>query len=150
MLQDFLVPYKRLAAAVQECLTIDYMQSDSVMRAVAWADEADEANASTSLSRVYRAVDEACDTAVEVMLEVQQSVIQAGVSLEKCVEAETVQPQKEGKTNGKQVRLKVLAAVFSELGKLCRGESESIRSAYRALMLVFRFPTPHRLKHALF
>src|SRR5271167_805014 len=77
---EFLTPYKQYEGAVRVAYVDKYLEPDETYRDVAWCEEdGDREDAEASLSRAYRAVDEACASAELLLQQVQQECVDNGV-----------------------------------------------------------------------
>jgi hypothetical protein len=142
----FLIPYKRLAAAVNDRYVYRYVSEELTLRESAWVDD-DALAPETSLSRSSRGVSEACESS-DLMLLHEREIAQ-----EPALESEAVDNRFTSlpvRAPRKAHQLQVLREIMLRLRRRCGDSFEDIQGAYRELALVFRFPTPQSLKHALF
>jgi hypothetical protein len=148
LLEEFVLPHKLVSSDVQERYVEQHLECDGTLRASAWSEDETSMNPSTSLSRMTRAVKEACDAAPQLLLMTQQLVVATGVSLAGIIDDECFEEESNLTTNKKGLGFLRLMRV--RLAKQFSGDTNRIRRAYRELMLVYRFSTPQSLNHALF
>jgi hypothetical protein len=145
LLDEFVLPRKLVSAAVQDHYVEKHLALGGSLRASAWSEDETAMNPSTSLSRMSRAVKEACEAAPQIWLLLQQLIAAMGYTFAQILDDES--GEKRGKTG---MRLGLLYAIRERLAKQFSSDAKRIRNAYRALILVYRFPTPQSLNHALF
>lgn len=142
-LLEFLVPYKRLAARVNDVYVQNYIENELTLRETAWADN-DELAPEATISRAQRAVAEAIKGSNRMLLELRQSGL--SFSMPQVPVSCSAAPALKKRPHG----FWVLCEIFAVLRQRFRMHTETICNAYRRLALVFRFPNPQSLKHALF
>jgi hypothetical protein len=85
-LEDFAIPHRRLTAEVHEQYSGRYVRSDDTLREVAWDEDSEHLNASTSLSRVFRAVTEAAAMAIHILFKIVQMQVESGMLCEELAD----------------------------------------------------------------
>lgn len=156
-LYDFLLPYKRYEESVHSEYVKRYMTTDESYREVAWGDmDGDNVDAAASLSRVFRAVAEACTSAEMFLQHVQQELVQLRIAVPE-LDAEWVKPVQTGKKLEQLFFLFyaiVLAMTFCggythRWSLLRRHISVRRSSGYSLRYLDFRLSAPQTLQHPL-
>src|SRR5262249_12518740 len=159
LLHEFLAPHKRYVADVQATYVTSYMGSSASYRETAWAEhDGERQDAEASLSRAYRAVNEACELAVELVFEAQRRLVNSDIAVsEKLPEPVQYPNSLRSESHQKHRQLNQLSYLFRLLSHFAtrkvEAESEKpaeICAAYRRLALEFRLSTPQSLKQALF
>lgn len=156
-LYEFLIPYKRYEGSIQALYVHQLFQSNSTYRNAAWCDEDGERNdAEASLSRAYRAVSDACDSAENLLQQIQQVCIEEGVVIPE-IERKVTTQQKRARTLTKKRLLGFLVLVLQLLGRLGLKVKPSwvsvkkyMSRGYALPELGFRLSAPQTLKQALF
>jgi len=159
ILHDFLAPQKRYVADVQATYVTSYIRGETSYREVAWAeDDREREDAEASLSRSYRAVDEACRRALELLFRAQRGLVSSVTDL-LCEPTETGEERwgRRAKSQQKRDQLNLLSYLFRLLSHVLEKKAEpeidwsaGIFAKYRGLTLGFRLSTPQSLKQALF
>ncbi len=152
LLPRFLETGKRFERAVRENYVAEFESGEKTYREVAWSEEdADREDAAASVSRTFRAVQEAVEVATELTLEAQGQLIESQTELQKDLgTTDTTQAEARAKSACKRDLLKTLRYLFVLLNQIFCNGSSPICHAYRALNLGFRLPTPHSMQQAPF
>jgi hypothetical protein len=151
---DFLAPHKRYEGAVRLEYVSQYLETEKTYRDVAWGDaDGDNVDAEASVSRAFRAMEEACDSAEIFLQQVQQELVESG---EKVPELD-VEPIKATRAEKKQRQLVVLTLAMQLAKRFCGCCVHSwlllrrhISAGYPLRQLGFRLSAPRTLKQRLF
>ncbi len=151
---DFLMPYKRYEGAVRLEYVSQYLETGKTYRDVAWGDaDGDNNDAEASVSRAYRAVEEACDSAEIFIQQLQQELIENGVKVPEL----DVEPIKATRTEKKQKQMYFLKLAMLLAKEFCGCCAHSwlllwryISEGYSLHQLGFQLSAPRTLKQPLF
>lgn len=156
-LYEFLIPYKQYEGSLQALYVDEFLNSNSTYREAAWCDEDGERNdAEASLSRAYRAVSDACESAELLLLQVQQICVESNVIIPE-IENEVIPQQNRARTPNKARLLSLLMLLLQLIRRLdlrikpawlCLKKYMS--RGYTLLRLGFQLSGPQSLKQALF
>lgn len=151
---DFLVPHKQYEGAVQVEYVSQYLETDRTYREVAWSDvDGDNDDAEASVSRAFRAVEEACESAEAFLQQVQQELVENQTTVPE-LDAEVC---KATKKRDKQKKMELLLLAIRLAKRFCACCLHSwvlikryISHGYLLRQLDFRLSAPRTLKHPLF
>ena len=154
---EFLSPYKRYEGAVSVLYVDRYLEPEETYRGVGWCEEdGDRGDAEASLSRAYRAVDEACASAELLLQQVQQECVENGTEIPE-LEGQVMQRQNRARTNKKAEQLSFLSDAIRLIKRVCSGWSHhwlnlrrNMSRGYTLKRLGFQMSGPQTLKHPLF
>jgi hypothetical protein len=152
LIPDFLEAGKRFSKEVSEEYVTALVFDDATYRSVAWSDDdMEREDASASLSRVFRAVEEAANAASSLLMELHQKQLALDESTDDHEpDSKQCRATRMARAPGKARLLQVLEVLFSMLAQTVGANRRSICARYRRLVLDFRFPTPPAMKHKLF
>jgi len=134
-----------------------YLEPEATYSDVAWCEEdGDRDDAEASLSRAYRAVDEACASAELLLQQIQQECVEDGVEVPE-LEGQVMQQQNRARTNNKAEQLGFLCDAIRLVKRVCSGWSHHwlnlrwhMSRGYTLRQLGFPMSGPQTLKHPLF
>jgi hypothetical protein len=146
--------YKRYEGSVRLGYVSEYLETGKTYRDVAWGDaDGDNNDAEASVSRAYRAVEEACDSAEIFMQQVQQELIENGVEVPEL----DVEPIKATSNEKKQRQMFFLKLAMRLAKNSCGCCVHSwlvlrrhISTGYSLRQLGFWLSAPRTLKQPLF
>lgn len=156
-LYEFLTPYKQYDESVRSRYVEKYLEPGATYRDAAWGDEdGDRADAEASVSRAYRAVKEAGESAELMVQQIQQECVEAGMPIPE-MEREETQQELYARTDRKARQLGLLILAMW-LARLVSGECRPswlmlkvyMSCGYTLCNLGFRLSGPQSLKQALF
>lgn len=151
---DFLVPYKWYEGAVQLEYVCQYLESESTYRDVAWSDvDGDNDDAEASVSRAFRAVEDACESAEIFLQQVQQELIENKESVPE-LDATVLKAARRREKQRKIVFLSLAIRLAQGFCGRCAHSWILIKrymsNRYLLCQLGFRLSAPRALKQPLF
>ncbi len=151
LLPDFLDSKKMYTRDVREQYVQKFVFDGESYREVAWSDiDGEREDASASLSRVFRSIEECSEAASEMYLQLQESALEDGLVDHDVEIALQSRNEVSARSAQKRVNINVLCEVFKLLVRIKERGRLKISAGYRQRALVYRLPTPQRMKHLLF
>jgi len=151
---DFLAPYKQYEGAVRLEYASEYLETDKTYRDIAWGEaDGDNEDAEASVSRVFRAVEEACDSAEIFIQQVQQELVESGVEVPE-LDVEPAKVTMKGKKQRQIVLLRLAMRLAKKFCGCCMHSWLLLRrymsAGYPLCQLGFQLSAPRTLKQPLF
>ncbi len=149
-LPDFLEAGKRFTRAVREKYLVEFYKNEITYRELAWEDD-DREDASASVSRAFRAVENGLERIGEHVLALHEQTVETGLAFASKTVSFQSPASTERTSNQLKVRkLELLRYLFNSLNRYFGSDERAICGAYRSLCLGFRLPTPHWMQHTPF